>query len=101
MTVPASESIVLRHATAADRRALDNLAALDSQRLGAGPFIVVEIDGELRSAMSLGTDGQVIADPFRHTAHLVELLRTHAAADKATGRRRTRLSDRPRLALGF
>ena len=93
-----SETVVLRHATTADERALRNLAALDSQRMPAGPFLVAEIDGELRSALSL-SDGAVIADPFRHTAHLVELLR----ARQAPRERRARVSRRrrPRFALGF
>lgn len=91
------QSISLRHATAADERALRNLAALDSQRLPAGPFLVAEIDGELRSAYSL-SDGKVIADPFRHTAHLVELLRSQASAERPERVARRR---RPRLALGF
>jgi hypothetical protein len=88
-----AQTVVLRHATAADERALRNLAALDSRRLPAGPFLVAELDGELRSAFSLG-DGAVIADPFRHTAHLVELLRSHAATQ--AGERRERRERRER-----
>jgi hypothetical protein len=93
MTAP---TIVLRHATAADERALRNLAALDSQRLPAGPFLVAELDGELRSALSL-SDGAVIADPFRHTAHLVELLRAHGAAQAGERRRERGVGRRRRL----
>jgi hypothetical protein len=94
------QTVSLRHATTADERALKNLAALDGQRLPAGPFLVAEIDGELRSALSL-SDGAVIADPFRHTAHTVELLRSHGSA-QASGKRRERKSRiRLRPAISF
>jgi hypothetical protein len=96
-----AQSITLRHATTADERALRNLAALDSQRLAAGPFLVAEIDGELRSALSL-SDGAVIADPFRHTANLIELLRAHGASQASPkGRERVSPGRRPRLAFGL
>lgn len=96
-------TVSLRHATAADERALKNLAALDGQRVPTGPFLVAEIDGELRSALSL-SDGAVIADPFQHTAHLVDLLRSHGAAQASEKRRRsgTRVNRiRLRPAIGF
>jgi hypothetical protein len=98
-----AQTVSLRHATAADERALKNLAALDGRRLPAGPFLVAEIDGELRSALSLG-DGAVIADPFRHTAHLVDLLRSHGAAQASAKRRRAgarvnRIRLRPAIGL--
>jgi hypothetical protein len=97
-----AQTVVLRHATAADARALRNLAALDSRRLPAGPFLVAEIDGELRSALSV-SDGAVIADPFRHTAHLVELLRSHGSAAAGERRRERGVGRRRRLrpVLGF
>ena len=97
-----AQTVSLRHATTADDRALRNLAALESRSLPAGPFLVAEIDGELRSALSL-SDGDVIADPFRHTAHLVELLHAHASSQAAERRRQRAVGRRrrPRLALGF
>ena len=93
------QTVALRHATTADERALRNLAALESRSLPAGPFLVAEVDGELRSALSL-SDGAVIADPFRHTAHLVDLLHSHGAA-KAGERRRERTGRRRRLRPAF
>ena len=96
-----AQTIILRHATTADERALRDLAALDSQALPAGPFLVAEVEGQPHAALSL-SDGTAIADPFEPTAELVELLRSHGAAKAsasaagAHGRAR-----RPRLALGF
>ncbi len=92
MTV--STTISLRHATAADDQALRDLAALESLRLPAGPFLVAEADGDVVAALSL-SDGVAIADPFRRTAEHVELLRAHGAARAAAERRHR---GRPRLA---
>jgi hypothetical protein len=58
----------------------------------SSPMLVGELDGELRAALSL-CDGSVIADPFTHTVHLVDLLRSHAARTGTSprGRRSYRL----------
>ena len=93
-----AQTVTLRNATAADEQQLRDLAALDSRRLPAGPFLVAEVGGRPHAALSL-SDGSAIADPFERTAELVELLRSHGAA-KASERRVSR-SRRPRLALGF
>lgn len=95
-------SIVLRHATAADEPALADLAGLDSQRKPPGPFLIAEVEGRPWAALSL-SDGAVIADPFRRTAGLVELLQAHAAAAPAGARGARGLSRRrrPRLAFGL
>ena len=92
-----AQTVLLRHATAADQPTLRDLAALDSRRLPVGPFLLAEVEGRPHAALSL-SDGTAIADPFEHTAELVELLRAHGAA-RASGERRRRIS-RPRLALG-
>ena len=57
------QSIILRHATTADEQPLRDLAAVDSQALPAGPFLVAEVDGRAHAALSL-SDGSAIADPF-------------------------------------
>ena len=95
-----AQTITLRHATAADALVLEDLAALESTRLPAGPFLVAEVAGEVQATISLG-DGTVLADPFRQTAHLTELLRSHASAKAAAERRARAFSRRPRLALGI
>src|SRR5437763_1989796 len=51
MTTARSTAIVLRRAVSADADALQRLAQLDSQRLGAGPHLVAERDGELIAAI--------------------------------------------------
>jgi hypothetical protein len=69
-----SPTIVIRLASHADARALNNLAALDSRLPLAGPAMLAEIDGTVRAALDL-TDGSVAADPFVRTAEVVEMLR--------------------------
>ena len=71
--------LTIRHATAADFPALERLAALDSRRIPTGELFVAEAEGRLLAATSLDT-GAVVADPFEHTASIVELLRAHAGA---------------------
>ena len=90
-------SITIRPGYADDERALMRLAALDSA-CGAppAPLLLAEVDGELSAALSLH-DGSVIADPFRPTADIVELLRAHVAAVTPAPRRRPRR--RPQLTL--
>jgi hypothetical protein len=66
--------LTIRHAFPDDALALMRLAALDSSELPSQPMLVAEVEGELRAALSL-RDGAVIADPFHHTAALVDLLR--------------------------
>jgi hypothetical protein len=89
--------ITIRLASPDDQLALYRLAALDSApSLPAGRVLLAELDGELRAALSLD-DGSAISDPFHHTLHLLELLRTHAAEDSERPRVR-RL--KPSYALG-
>jgi hypothetical protein len=77
--------ILIRRACADDGPDLVRLAALDSAAsLPPAPLLVAELDGVLGVALSL-RDGSVIADPFRPTAEVVELLRLHAVAGKAKG----------------
>jgi hypothetical protein len=84
-------SVVIREAVAADEDALRRLAERDSARPIQGPAIVAEVGGELRAALS-ATGGGAIADPFRPTAELVELLSVRARAQsngwRTTGLRR-------------
>jgi hypothetical protein len=74
-----SEPVTIRHAHPADLRALERLATLDSRRLPSGELFVAEVGDQVVAAVSLDT-GAVIADPFEHTAAVVELLRVHAEA---------------------
>ncbi len=71
-------TIEIRPAHPEDERALTRLGQLDSARVPPAPLLLAVEDGELRAAISLAT-GAAIADPFAHTAQLVELLRTREA----------------------
>jgi hypothetical protein len=68
----------IRYAGASDDTALRRLAALDSSTVPQPPLLVAEVGSELQAALSLW-DGRVIADPFRKTEALVELLTLRAA----------------------
>jgi len=56
---------------------VERLAGLDGHPLPAGPHLVAEVDGSPVAALSLPT-GTAVADPFRRSAGLVELLRVRA-----------------------
>jgi hypothetical protein len=83
--------VTIRPAFPDDAAALARLAALDCARVPAGPLLLAEIDGEPWAAVALA-DGRAIADPFRPTAALVDLLRRRraqlAAAREPRGVRR-------------
>jgi hypothetical protein len=70
-------AITIRHAATDDMKSLERLAALDSRRVPSGELFVAEVDGRLLAATSIDT-GAVIADPFEHTASIVELLRVQS-----------------------
>ena len=81
---PMLQSISIRPARSADKQTLWRLAALDSAAVLHGDVLVAEADNEIVAALSLA-DGRTIADPFRLTADLVELLRTRARLMGAPG----------------
>jgi hypothetical protein len=66
-------TVLIRAARGSDGVALGRLAALDSAPVPAGELLVAETDGALVAAHAPAT-GATIADPFRHTAQVVELL---------------------------
>jgi hypothetical protein len=88
----------VRPATEADKAALRELAELDGQRSLAGPALVGEIDGRPAAAISL-IDGRVIADPFRPTDVLTQILHMRYGAMRARARTPS-LPKRLREALG-
>jgi hypothetical protein len=92
------ERVVLRRAQRQDANALDRLAALDGVRRPAGELMLAEVEGEILAAVPV-EGGRAIADPFRPTADLVDLLRarTRLLAGRAEIRGLRRL--RPRLRL--
>jgi hypothetical protein len=66
--------ITLRLAEQTDDGALRRLAERDSATVPPGPHLLAIRDGDLEAAISLST-GEIVADPFRHTAEARELLR--------------------------
>jgi hypothetical protein len=78
-------TVVIRAARGSDGTALENLARMDSQRPPVGDVLVAEQDGTIVAALA---GDRAIADPFRPTADLVELLRVRAGrASHANGNR--------------
>ena len=85
--------MVLRADRPTDEQALRRLAALDSVRPIKGRAILAEVDGRPVAAIGLD-DGKVVADPFEHTADVVELLRVRADRFEHKAGRRHGLRDR-------
>ena len=71
------ESVTIRLARPTDGAAVDRLAQLDSRPAPSGDLLVAEVEGELQAALPLG-GGPAIADPFRPTAALTDLLTDYA-----------------------
>ena len=74
----AYDCVWVRLAGASDAAALDELGELESTASPKGPTLVAEVNGRVLAALTL-RGGQVLADPFEHTADLVELLKLRAA----------------------
>jgi hypothetical protein len=67
-------TVVIRAARGSDGPALRRLADLDSRELPAGELLIAELgDHEVVAAVSVDT-GERVADPFRRTADVVDLL---------------------------
>jgi hypothetical protein len=96
-TMPTTTApIAIRRASDADRAVLERLAALDSAPMPAGDVLIAEVGDEPQAAIDVAT-GATVADPFRPTANVVELLALRAAGlrDASTPRRRLGLRRRP------
>jgi hypothetical protein len=70
-------SVVIRAARGSDGPALRRLAELDSREVPTGDVLLAETDDELVAALSVDT-GERVADPFRRTADVVDLLEYRA-----------------------
>jgi len=93
-----SHTIIIRSPRIEEAFAVRRLAYLDSRRPLRGEVLVAFVDGEPLAAISLA-DGAVVADPFRRTADVVELLRLRAQLnDGGTSSLRRAGGLRPRLA---
>ena len=65
--------ITIRTARAEDATAIARLAALDEAPVPCGTALLGFLDGELAAAKPLAC-GATVADPFRRTAELIDLL---------------------------
>ena len=74
---PLGGPVVIRLATAADRRSLERLAALDSADVPSGITLIANLRERPVVAVSL-SDGSAVADPFVATTDILELLRLRA-----------------------
>jgi hypothetical protein len=92
------ERVELRRAVRRDDAALVRLAQLDSAPRASGEMLVAEVDEQIVAAVPFD-GGRAIADPFRPTAELVELLRARSGQLAAAGTRAPRFPRlRPRFA---
>jgi hypothetical protein len=73
-------TLTIRRADASDTGALVRLAALDSASPPTGEALLAEVGGELWAAMEISS-GAAIADPFRPSGELVDLLRLQVSLD--------------------
>jgi hypothetical protein len=71
------KTLTIRRADAADSGALVRLAALDSASPPTGDALLAEVGDELWAAIELDS-GTAIADPFRPSGDLIDLLRLRA-----------------------
>lgn len=72
-----SEELVVRRFAERDIDGIRRLAALDEKPAPTGSVLVAEVSGELVAALPLD-GGVAIADPFKPTADVVEVLQTRA-----------------------
>jgi hypothetical protein len=66
-------TVVIRAARGSDGAALRRLAELDSADVPTGDVLIAESGDEVVAALSVDT-GARVADPFRRTADVVDLL---------------------------
>jgi hypothetical protein len=93
----APAGMTIRRLDADDRADVTRVAQLDSARTPCGWLLGADLDGLLVAAIST-TTGEVIADPFRRTAEIVDVLRLRARQLDGRPRRRLGLLSRLRPA---
>jgi hypothetical protein len=82
--------ITIRRLGADDAAAVTWLAQRDTARAPSGELLGAVLDGHLVAAIST-TTGEAIADPFRRTAEIVDVLRLRLSQLNASPTFRTRL----------
>jgi len=66
-------AVCIRLASAGDAAAMKRLGELEGRSLPAGDALLAVIDGRALAAINL-SDGEILADPFHHTAGIVDQL---------------------------
>jgi hypothetical protein len=74
---PSPDRVTIRLAGERDRAAIERLSQLEGRRLD-GALLVAEVGGDVRAALAIHS-GEPIADPFRGTGDLIELLERRRA----------------------
>ena len=87
--LPPPAAVTIRLAAEHERADLARVAERDSRPVPPAPRLVAERDGTVLAILSLET-GEVVADPFRPTADLVELLLPHGLRIPGPAGRRSR-----------
>ena len=72
-------AIIIRHSGPSDLAAIHRLADLDDRAVPRGRSLLAFVDGEL--AVARASDGYSVADPFRPTAELQELVALRAVQE--------------------
>jgi hypothetical protein len=72
-----SETVLLRLCCVRDDHELDRLSQLEGRDAPTGRHVVAEVGGVVVAALPL-EGGEMLADPFRPTAHLLPLLEVRA-----------------------
>jgi hypothetical protein len=78
------QTLTIRRAGAHDDPAITRLAELDTAPALQGLCLIAERDGAPIAACQIGS-GRVVADPFQHTADIVELLEARARSLRHEG----------------
>jgi hypothetical protein len=91
MSGSASGAVTIRTAREHEHAAIARIAELDSAQPPAGRLLVAVLDGELLAAISLA-DGAIVANPFRSTIEVVELLAARERQLRGTSMRRRTLA---------
>ncbi len=85
-----NSTLTIRPAHDNDVVAIHSLAALDSSSPPTGNVVVGEVGGELWAALDVDS-GAAVADPFRPSGEVVDLLRLHAESERRPQRSLARL----------
>lgn len=74
------EPVIIRPAVAADRPAIEQIAALESKPAPTGRPLVAITGGRIEVVLDPDT-GEALADPFRPTERTVRLVRAYAESE--------------------